>query len=195
MASIRRWWQLLGGRAYPKAQRLLICADAGGSNGSRLRAWKVHLKSCQISCNCRSRCVTTRPARVSGTRLSIGWFSFVSMHWKGRPLVSYEAVVNLIGSTTTRRGLKVKAVRDTRQYPTGQKVADRELQAAPVDLSHVSWRLELHVEATPGTMKTPVRASQYYKYYLLPIPKRVQESHGEYCTRRSGQAHSPALPG
>ena len=87
----------------------------------------------------------SRLTGMSWNKIEHRVFSFVSMHWKGRPLVSYEAVVNLIGSTTTRRGLKVKAVLDTRQYPTGQKVADRELQALQLTCHtfHGDWNYTL----------------------------------------------------
>ena len=129
VASIRRWWQMLGRKAYPKAKRLLICADAGGSNGNRLRAWKVHLQKLSDQLKLPVTVCHYPPGTSKWNKIEHRLFSFVSMNWKGRPLVSYEAVVNLIGSTTTRSGLKVKATLDKRQYKTGRKVADREMQA------------------------------------------------------------------
>ncbi len=127
--SIRRWWQLLGRKAYPQAQSLLICADAGGSNGTRLRAWKVHL---QALANRLGMAVTVchyPPGTSKWNKVEHRLFSFISMNWRGRPLLSYEAVVNLIGGTTTKSGLRVKALLDTREYEPGQKITDEEMRA------------------------------------------------------------------
>jgi hypothetical protein len=127
--SVRRWWKLLGRKAYPRAKRLLICADAGGSNGNRLRAWRVHLQRLSEQLRLPITVCHYPPGTSKWNKIEHRLFSFVSMNWKGRPLVSYEAVVNLIGATRTRSGLKVKAVLDTNTYQTGQKVADREMKA------------------------------------------------------------------
>ena len=127
--SLRRWWRMLGRTAYPKAKRLLVCADAGGSNGNRLRAWKVHLQKLSDQLQLPITVCHYPPGTSKWNKIEHRLFSFVSMNWKGRPLVSYEAVVNLIGSTKTRSGLKVKAVLDRNQYETGQKIADREMKA------------------------------------------------------------------
>ena len=127
--SVRRWWKLLGKKAYPRAKRLLICADAGGSNGNRLRAWRVHLQRLSEQLRLPITVCHYPPGTSKWNKIEHRLFSFVSMNWKGRPLVSYEAVVNLIGATRTRSGLKVKAVLDTNTYQTGQKVADREMKA------------------------------------------------------------------
>ena len=145
VASIRRWWQMLGRKAYPKAKRLLICADAGGSNGNRLRAWKVHLQKLSDQLTLPVTVCHYPPGTSKWNKIEHRLFSFVSMNWKGRPLVSYEAVVNLIGSTTTRSGLKVKATLDKRQYKTGRKVADREMQALQLKphTFHGDWNYTL----------------------------------------------------
>ncbi len=145
VASIRRWWQMLGRRAYPKAKRLLICADAGGSNGNRLRAWKVHVQKLSDQLKLPITVCHYPPGTSKWNKIEHRLFSFVSMNWKGRPLVSYEAVVNLIGSTTTQSGLKVKAVLDKRQYKTGRKVADREMQALQLKRHtfHGDWNYTL----------------------------------------------------
>jgi hypothetical protein len=126
--SVRRWWKVLGKKAYPEARRVLICADAGGSNGNRLRAWKVHLQRLSEQLRLPITVCHYPPGTSKWNKIEHRLFSFVSMNWKGRPLVSYEAVVNLIGATRTRSGLKVKAVLDTNAYETGQKVADREMK-------------------------------------------------------------------
>lgn len=125
--SIRRWWRMLGRRSYPQAKRLLVCADAGGSNGSRLRSWKLHLQKLSDQLQLPITVCHYPPGTSKWNTIEHRLFSFVSMNWKGKPLVSYEAVVNLVGSTKTRTGLKVKAMLDKKTYATGQKVSDREM--------------------------------------------------------------------
>jgi Rhodopirellula transposase DDE domain len=126
--SIRRWWRLLGRKAYPQARRLLICADAGGSNGSRLRAWKVHLQSLADRLGVAVTVCHYPPGTSKWNKVEHRLFSFISMNWRGRPLLSYEAVVNLIGGTTTKSGLRVKALLDTREYEPGEKITDDEMR-------------------------------------------------------------------
>lgn len=127
--SIRRWWRLVGRKAYPQARRLLICADAGGSNGTRLRAWKAHLQALAD----RFALVITVCHFPPGTRkwnkVEPRLFSFISMNWRGRPLLSYEAVVKLIGGTTTKSGLRVTARLDTAAYAPGEKIPDEAMHA------------------------------------------------------------------
>jgi hypothetical protein len=127
--SIRRWWRLLGRRAYPDARRLLICADAGGSNGTRLRAWKAHLQALADRLGLAITVCHFPPGTSKWNKVEHRLFSFISMNWRGRPLLSYEAVVNLIGGTTTRSGLRVKAVLDTSEYAPGEKITDGQMQA------------------------------------------------------------------
>lgn len=126
--SIRRWWRLMGKRSYPSARRLLICADAGGSNGNRLRAWKLHLQSLADETTLPITVCHYPPGTSKWNKIEHRLFSFISMNWKGQPLVSYEAIIALIGSTRTRTGLKVKAVLDTTGYETGVRVSATEIQ-------------------------------------------------------------------
>ena len=126
--SIRRWWRLLGKRTYPAARRLLISADAGGSNGNRLRAWKLHLQRLADELGLPITVCHYPPGTSKWNKIEHRLFSFISMNWRGQPLVSYEAVVNLIGGTRTRSGLKVKALLDTRDYTTGATVTPRDMQ-------------------------------------------------------------------
>jgi len=126
--SIRRWWRLLGRRSYASAERLLICADAGGSNGSRLRAWKLHLQDLADEFRLAITVCHYPPGTSKWNKIEHRLFSFISMHWKGQPLLSYETVVALIGGTSTRSGLKVKAVLDTSEYQIGIKVSASEMQ-------------------------------------------------------------------
>ena len=127
--SLRRWWRMLGKKAYPRARRMLICAAAGGSNGNRLRAWKVHLQALSDQLRLPITVCHYPPGTSKWNQIEHRLFSFVSMNWQGRPLVSYQAVVNLIGHTTTRSGLKVRALLDTRRYETGQRFAEQEMTA------------------------------------------------------------------
>jgi transposase len=126
--SIRRWWQLLGRKAYPRARSLLICADAGGSNGSRLRAWKLHLQTLADRLGMTITVCHYPPGTSKWNKVEHRLFSFISMNWRGRPLLSYEAVVNLIGATTTKSGLWVKALLDAREYEPGRKITDDEMR-------------------------------------------------------------------
>jgi len=124
--SIRRWWKLDGRRAYAGTRQLLICADAGGSNGSRLRAWKVQLQQLANQIGMSITVCHYPPGTSKWNQIEPRLFSFISLNWKGRPLLNYETVVNLIGATKTRSGLKVKAVLDTNQYVTGNEVSASE---------------------------------------------------------------------
>jgi transposase len=126
--SIRRWWRLVGKRNYTQAKRLLICADAGGSNGPRLRAWKLHLQRLANEMRIPISVCHYPPGTSKWNKIEHRLFSFISLTWKGQPLVSFETVVNLIGSTRTRSGLKVKAVLDTRQYEPGQEISAQEMK-------------------------------------------------------------------
>jgi len=125
--SIRRWWRLDGKRHYRGAERLLICADSGGSNGSRQRAWKLHLQALSEETGMAITVCHYPPGTSKWNHIEHRLFSFISLNWKGKPLVNFEAVVNLIGGTRTRAGLKVKAVLDTNPYETGIEVSDEEI--------------------------------------------------------------------
>jgi transposase len=128
VASIRRWWQMLGRKTYPKAARLLICADAGGSNGNRSRSWKVHLQQLANIIGAPITVCHYPPGTSKWNKIEHRLFSFISMNWRGQPLISYEAVVNLIGNTRTRSGLQVKALLDKGTYETGQKVSTQQME-------------------------------------------------------------------
>jgi len=125
--SIRRWWRLDGRRAYRDARRLLICADSGGSNGYKLRAWKLGLQSLADEIGMAITVCHYPPGTSKWNKIEHRLFSFISLNWRGQPLVNYETVVNLIGATRTRTGLRVKAVLDTGTYPKGVKVEDEAM--------------------------------------------------------------------
>jgi hypothetical protein len=139
VASIRGWWRQEGKRLYPNAQRLLITADAGGSNGWRLRLWKVELQKF-----CRSiglNCFRLSPAMSKWNKIEHRLFSFISSNWRGEPLRDYETIVNLIAETTTVKGLTVTCRLDRRKYPTGRKITTKEMEQVNIypDRFHGEW--------------------------------------------------------
>jgi hypothetical protein len=140
-ASIRRWWQRMGRRRFPRAADVLITADGGGSNGSRSRLWKLALQGLADGLGLRLVVCHFPPGTSKWNKIEHRLFSFITQNWRGRPLVSRQAIVSLIAATTTRSGLVVKAELDTHRYPTGMKVSDQEL--ARVKLSphafHGDW--------------------------------------------------------
>src|ERR1017187_1076386 len=130
--SIRQWWKRMGRTRYPRAQALLICADSGGSNSYRSQLWKREL---QKLCNQQAFAITVchfPPGTSKWNKVEHRLFSFITMNWRGRPLVDYQAVVNLIADTKTKTGLIVKARLDKNIYERGIKVSAQELQAIKI---------------------------------------------------------------
>jgi hypothetical protein len=132
VATIGRWWDMVGSLAYPEATRLLITADAGGSNNFRSRLWKVELAKLADRAGLDVTVCHFPPGTSKWNKIEHRLFSHISMNWRGRPLTDHEVVVNLIGSTTTSTGLKVRAERDPGTYPLGTKIKDKELAALPM---------------------------------------------------------------
>jgi Rhodopirellula transposase DDE domain len=131
--SIRRWWKYCGEPTYGGAKKLLICADGGGSNGKSRKAWKYHL---QQFANNEGLSITVchYPKGTSKwNKIEHRMFSFISLQWKGQPLVSHETVIKLIGSTTTKTGLKIKAKLDRRKYALGQKFTDAQMDSIKIE--------------------------------------------------------------
>ena len=126
--SIRRWWSKIGRPVYPKACRLLICADGGGSNGSRNRAWKYHLQELSDQIALEITVCHYPPGTSKWNKIEHRMFSFISMNWKGQPLASFETVINLISATKTRAGLNIRAVLDESHYEKGLSITDEEMQ-------------------------------------------------------------------
>jgi hypothetical protein len=126
--SIRRWWRQVGADAYPKARRLLVTADGGGSNGSRLRLWKAELARFADETGLAVTVVHLPPGTSKWNKVEHRLFSHITMNWRGRPLTSHEVVVQTIAATTTRTGLRVKAVLDDNTYPTGLRITDRQMR-------------------------------------------------------------------
>lgn len=125
--SIRRWWRTMGAGLYPAARRLQIFADGGGSNGSRVRLWKVELQRLSEELGFPIQVCHLPPATSKWNKIEHRLFSFISMNWRGQPLVSHEVIVNLIKATTTAEGLKVEARIDEAIYPAGIKVSDEQM--------------------------------------------------------------------
>ena len=146
VATIGRWWAQMGRARYPDATRLLVCADAGGSNGYRVRAWKVELAKLAAETGLEITVLHYPPGTSKWNRIEHRLFSFITMNWRGRPLTSYRVMVELIANTTTRKGLKVKAERDQGHYPTGVKITDRQLAAVPLTRHdwHGDWNYTVH---------------------------------------------------
>ena len=147
--SIRRWWRCMGRKVYPDADQLLISADAGGSNGYRPRLWKVELQQLADETGLKITVCHFPPGTSKWNKVEHRLFAHITMNWRGRPLVSHEVVVNLIGSTTTRNGLKVKARLDTSIYPTKIKVADEDIES--VNLKPHKFHGEWNYTISPRT--------------------------------------------
>lgn len=128
VATLRRWWTQIGAPTYPQARRLLISADAGGSNGYRLRAWKKELATLACDTGLAITVCHLPPGTSKWNKIEHRLFSAISLNWRGRPLESHEVIVDLIGATTTRTGLKVHAHLDTDRYPKGVKISNKEMR-------------------------------------------------------------------
>jgi len=139
--SIRRWWRWMGRKAYPEARQLLITADAGGSNGARLRLWKVEVQKFADETGLHITVCHFPPGTSKWNKIEHRLFSFISQNWRGQPLRSHEVVVNLIANTKTEQGLKVRAKLDTNKYPSGVKITNQELAAVSLlpDKFHGEW--------------------------------------------------------
>jgi transposase len=139
--TIRRWWQEMGRQVYPKATGLLVMADAGGSNSSRSRLWKVALQGLADSLHLRISVCHFPPGTSKWNKIEHRMFCHITNNWRGRPLLSRSVIVNLIGNTTTKTGLRITAALDTNQYSTGLKVSNEQLAAVHIkrDSFHGEW--------------------------------------------------------
>jgi DDE family transposase len=148
VATLRRWWEQVGRAAYPGADRLLVTADAGGSNGYRLRAWKTELARFAAETGLAVTVCHFPPGTSKWNKIEHRLFSQISTNWRGRPLVSHEVVVELIGATRTSSGLRVQAELDPGRYPLGVKVSDKELAAVP--LKRHDWHGQWNYTVLPA---------------------------------------------
>jgi Rhodopirellula transposase DDE domain len=148
VATLRRWWQQVGRALYPTTTRLLVTADAGGSNGYRVRAWKTELARFAAETGLAVTVCHFPPGASKWNKIEHRLFSHIAMNWRGRPLVSHEVIVELIAATTTHSGLKVRARLDRHSYPLGVKISDRELAAVP--LRRHGWHGEWNYTVLPA---------------------------------------------
>jgi len=137
VASIARWWERMGRARYPNATRLMITADAGGSNSYRSRMFKAELAALAATIGLIITVCHMPPGTSKWNKIEHRLFSFISMNWRGKPLTTYRTVVELIAATTTTTGLRVEADLDEGYYPTGQKISDQHFNTLPVD--HHDW--------------------------------------------------------
>jgi predicted DNA-binding protein YlxM (UPF0122 family) len=144
--SIRRWWQARGSRDHPKASRLLITADAGGSNGYRYRVWKSELATLAAETGLAITVCHFPPGTSKWNKIEHRLFSHITMNWRGRPLTSHEVVVKTIAATRTSGGLRVEAALDIGDYPTGIAISRQRLDALPLERHavHGTWNYTLH---------------------------------------------------
>jgi Rhodopirellula transposase DDE domain len=151
--SLRQWWKMVGRRHYPQAQGLLVCADGGGSNGSRNRAWKYHLQQFSDQVGVAVTVCHYPPGTSKWNKIEHRMFSFINLNWQGRPLISYETVVNLIGSTRTTAGLRVKAKLDPKFYEPGVKISDEEMEQLNIKPHrlHPVWNYTISPRAVTHT--------------------------------------------
>jgi len=141
VASIRGWWRSEGRRLYPDARTILITADGGGSNGWRLRLWKLELQKFADQTALQIAVCHFPPGTSKWNKIEHRLFSFISSNWRGEPLRDYETIVNLIAGTTTAKGLKVTCRLDRRKYPTGREVSDEEMNRVNLERHkfHGEW--------------------------------------------------------
>src|SRR5271170_5483260 len=156
VASIRRWWQSCGAGAYPHARRLLITADAGGSNGHRTRAWKTELAALAAEAGLPITVCHLPPGTSKWNKIEHRLFSHITMNWRGRPLTSHEVIVNSIAATTTRTGLTVRAELDPGSYPAGAEISDAQMAAITLARHrfHSDWNYTLRPEP-PAPLPPP----------------------------------------
>ena len=145
-ASVRRWWQEMGVGRFPQATKLMITADGGGSNGSRNRLWKIALQALADELDLRLEICHFPPGTSKWNKIEHRLFSFITKNWRGRPLTSYQVIVNLIAHTTTKAGLVVRAALDKAHYETGIVVSDEELARVKMIPAkfHGEWNYGVH---------------------------------------------------
>lgn len=139
--SIRRWWRHMGRKRYPRAKRLLITADCGGSNGARVRLWKVELQKLADQTGLAVVVAHHPPGTSKWNRIEHRMFSFITQNWRGKPLLTHKVIVQLIAATTTDTGLALASAIDTSQYPKGRKISNAQFDALKIryDKFHPDW--------------------------------------------------------
>jgi transposase len=151
VATLRSWWQTIGSVRYPGADRLLICADSGGSNGNRVRAWKVELAGLAAETGLQITVCHLPPGTSKWNKVEHRLFSQITLNWRGRPLRTHQVIVDLIRHTTTATGLTIHCVLDTGQYPTGLRYTKNHVHALPITAHefHGEWNYTVNPPDTP----------------------------------------------
>jgi transposase len=210
--SIRRWWAAMGQATYPGASRLLVTADAGGSNSYRIRAWKTELAAFALQAGLAVTVCHFPPGTSKWNTIEHRLFSHITMNWRGRPLTSHDVIINTIAATTTRTGLHVHAGLDPASYPTGIKVSDQQIAALPLHRHrwHGDWNYTLRPE--PPAARLPARPAHTpehpewahpaltgmtttaWQHLLttLAIPHQIHAETARHLRRRSPATRSPA---
>lgn len=144
--TIRRWWHVVGSQAYSNAKELLVTADGGGSNGGRVRLWKLELQGLADEIGIPIRVCHFPPGTSKWNKIEHRLFSFIAMNWRGEPLISHEVMLNLIANTKTKTGLSVRAELDNSAYPKGIKVSDADFAAINMvrDAFHGDWNYSIY---------------------------------------------------
>ena len=155
--SIRRWWKARGSLAYPDASRLLITADAGGSNGYRYRVWKSELAALSAETGLAITVCHFPPGTSKWNKIEHRLFSHITMNWRGRPLTSHEVVVQTIAATRNRGGLHVEAALDTGDYPIGVAISKKRMAALPLErhATHGTWNYTLYPRQASSSEAAP----------------------------------------
>ncbi len=151
--TLRRWWTTVGRHRYPTTDRLLICADGGGSNGYRVRAWKVELAAFAAETGLTITVCHLPPGTSKWNKIEHRLFSQITLNWRGRPLTSHQVITDLIGATSTTTGLTVRAELDTDTYPIGIRYTSKQVDALPINRHefHGEWNYTL----APTPINTP----------------------------------------
>jgi hypothetical protein len=147
--SLRRWWVNMGSKVYPEAAELLVTADSGGSNGVRVRLWKLAVQELADVTGLRIKVCHLPPGTSKWNKIEHRMFCHITENWRGRPLLSREVIVNLIGSTRTESGLRIEAALDTNSYPKGVEVSDEEMAGLRIkrDKFHGDWNYTISPRA------------------------------------------------
>jgi hypothetical protein len=148
VASIRRWWNEMGAARFPRARKLMITADGGGSNSSRNRLWKISLQELANEMQLPVHICHFPPGTSKWNKIEHRMFSFISKNWRGRPLICHETVIELISNTTTKTGLIVRAALDENEYQTGIKISDDEM--ANIKIKRASFHGEWNYTIKPN---------------------------------------------
>jgi transposase len=180
--SIRRWWRSMGRALYRRCKRLLIMADAGGSNGPKLRLWKVELQTLANELGKEISICHFPPGTSKWNKIEHRLFSFISMNWRGKPLITYQVIVSLIAATTTTKGLRVRAALDRNTYPTAVKVTTAEVESVNLKPNrfHGDWNY---------TVAPPARADQAQVSDLGNLPQEPRPRHRR--RRHVRRSHDP----